>query len=278
MGTRRFWLVAVGLAGMVVILAASVGASTHRSAGPKVSGTVNFFSELSTDRAWAILVPNFNRVYPDIKVDRENPASAQRLAVLSTRLQAGNAPDVFMVYAGRASAPSVLEYARAGYLQDLSKRPWAKRLPAWVKPLVSVNGKIYGLPQRTIVGPAINYNEDIFNQLGVKVPTTFAQWLQLCRTIRQKAPNITPLAYTGANLNADGAMPIGFATSTVYGKVPNWNDKRARNQVTFQGTPGWQQAVQRIFDLKNAGCFSPGVAGVQSIVQTSAASPPVARP
>jgi raffinose/stachyose/melibiose transport system substrate-binding protein len=270
-GRHRFWLGAAGLAAVAVMLVTAVGASADRAVDSQsITGDITFYSEASTDRAWAVLIPNFNRIYPNVHVTRENPASAQRAAVLGTRFQAGNAPDVMMLYAGRASSPSVLEYAQAGYLADLSKRPWAKRMPPWVKPLVTVNGKIYGWMQRSIAGPAVPYNRDIFNRLGLKVPTTFAQWLTLCQTIRQKDPSLTPIAYTGGNLNANGAMPVGFASSTVYGKDQNWNAKRARGQVTFQSTPGWRLAVQHIVDMKNAGCFSSGVAGVPSIFTTSA--------
>jgi raffinose/stachyose/melibiose transport system substrate-binding protein len=40
--------------------------------------------------------------------------------------------------------------------------------------------------------------------------------------------------------------------------------------VTFSGSAGWQKTLQRFLDLKNANCFSPGVAGTgipQAIAQ-----------
>ena len=31
--------------------------------------------------------------------------------------------------------------------------------------------------------------------------------------------------------------------------------------MTFEGTPGWHQALQEFVDMNNAGCFQPGPGG-----------------
>jgi raffinose/stachyose/melibiose transport system substrate-binding protein len=135
-----------------------------------------------------------------------------------------------------------------------------KRIPPWVRPLVTVDGKVYGWMVRSIGSPVILYNEDLFQSMGLTVPRTFNQLLDLCRTIRQRSPNMVPLGAQGSNPDARGAMALAFASSSVYGSDPNWNAKRQRNAVTFQSTPGWRTAIQRIVDMKNAGCLSQSVA------------------
>jgi raffinose/stachyose/melibiose transport system substrate-binding protein len=264
---QRFWLAAMGLSAAIGLATAAGASAWPRSSlvvpsrANAVSGTITFLTEAQVKRAWDILIPNFQRVYPNVEIKPTYIlGGTARGTVMATQFQSGNAPDVVMLGAGRATAPSLIEYAQAGYLADLSTSPWAKRVPPWVKPLVTLKGKIYGWMQRSITAPIVIYNKDLYQSLGLRVPKTFAQFLGVCRTIRQKAPNLVPLGFIGALPDARGAMAFALASSEVYGKDPNWNVKRAQGKVTFQTTPGWHTAVQHIVDLKNAGCFSPSVA------------------
>ena len=166
---------------------------------------------------------------------------------------------MFIAYPGYTLPPSVLEFQAAGHLANLSSSPWVKRIPAFAKPLISVGGKPYGWMARVFT-PSIVYNKDLFQNLGLTVPKTFAQFLNVCRTIKQKAPNLIPLSLAGSQFTSLGGNAVVFASSTVYGKDPNWNAKRQRGQTTFASTPGWHTALQRYVDMKNAGCFGPGVA------------------
>src|SRR5207249_1708777 len=58
------------------------------------------------------------------------------------------------------------------------------------------------------------------------------------------------------------------AGSYVLSKDPTWNAKRLANKVTFAGTPGWRTTLQRIVDMKNAGCFPPGAEANDNIPAT----------
>ncbi len=261
MRRRSVWLGVIGLS-LAVLLTTAVGASARRTADPKaVSGTLNITVGLTLKASYEVIISNFERVYPNVTVQprylQGGPVTA---ATLGTEFQAGNAPDVVELPPGRVNIPSLLQYAQAGYLADLSKRPWAKRLPPWMKPLVTLNGKVHGWGTGPTAGPAVVYNKDLLRQLGLTVPKTFAQLLNVCRTIRQKPGNLIPLGLIGSIADADGAAALGIASSEVYGKDPNWNSKRARNKVTFQSTPGWRRSLQHIVDMKDAACFSPSVA------------------
>jgi raffinose/stachyose/melibiose transport system substrate-binding protein len=265
---RTFWLGAITLSA-VVLLATAVGASARTSGAPEISGTLTLSTDLTVRRSWEILIANFERVYPNVDVNATFLQGGNvRGPAIATQFQAGNAPDVVMMGAGRVIVPSLLEYAQAGQLADLSNRPWAKRVPPWARPLVTYNGKVYGWLQRSIAGPIVVRNRDLFQNLGLTLPRTFPQLLNVCRTIRQKAPNLLPLGFIGALPDSRGAAVLHFASSEVYAKDPDWNAKRARGAVTFQSTPGWRTAVQRLVDMKNAGCFSPSVAqdSVQAVL------------
>ena len=52
-----------------------------------------------------------------------------------------------------------------------------------------------------------------------------------------------------------------LAVATVYGKDKHWAGELRAGKVTFDGTPGWHQALQEFIDMNNAGCFQPGATG-----------------
>jgi raffinose/stachyose/melibiose transport system substrate-binding protein len=125
--------------------------------------------------------------------------------------------------------------------------------------MVSVRGKTYGFLQRgTLV--TVNYNRGLFRSMGLKVPTTFSELLKVCGTIREKAPNLTPMTLNGTIPDALGFNLIGFASSEVYGIDARWNAKREHNKVTFASSKGWRTALNRFVQMKNARCFAPDVA------------------
>jgi raffinose/stachyose/melibiose transport system substrate-binding protein len=91
------------------------------------------------------------------------------------------------------------------------------------------------------------------------VPKNFGQLLQLCQTIRQKAPSLVPMSWGVAEVPSTGGQVVGLASGEVYAFAPNWNQRREQGEVTFAGSPGWRNALQRIVDLKNASCFGRSV-------------------
>ncbi len=255
---RRFWLACAATLA-TLSLTTAVGASASRTPRPNsLSGTITFAAGSLSQRAYDVLIGNFERVHPQINVKATYIPANQFPALVDTQFQAGNAPDVVALVPGRLFAPSLLDLAHAGYLADLSSSPWAKRIPSFAKPLVTVGHKLYGWPLAVVL-PSIIYNRQIFGQLGLTVPKTWAQFMNTCRTIKQRAPNVTPAVFGGATFASDGGLVAVFASSTVYAKDPTWNAKRLAHKATFQSTPGWRVAVQDMVDLKN-NCFGPSVA------------------
>jgi raffinose/stachyose/melibiose transport system substrate-binding protein len=213
------------------------------------------------------MLANFHRVYPDIKVEAQFLNAVTLASLLSTQLQAGNAPDVFQTKLGYTNTNSVWRLAPAGRLLDLSKSPWVKRLPIATKETATYKGKVYLWPLSSQPFDVI-YNTGLFKSLGLKIPTTFAGVLSMCRTIAAggKVPFVQGFAAaTEANIFARQR-----ATEDVYSHDPKWDTKRSKNQVTFASSPLWREALQSIVDMKNANCFQPGAAGTSPAQQYAA--------
>ena len=208
----------------------------------------------------APLVSDFEKANPNIKVNVQYLPQATLGQATVTALQAGNAADVLYTNGGTGQLHSVFALGKAGYLADLSQRSWAKDVPPAARDMFFDGNTLYGAPMGlSLVG--VVYNTELFNQLGLQIPSTFGGLVDLCGKV--KAAGKIPMALAG---QAPGLYAQAPAASTVYASNPNWNEDRVAGKVTFAGTPGWQAALQQFVDLNNAGCFQPG-ASADTIVK-----------
>ena len=155
----------------VLAAALAVGLSTAK-AGPKATVTLRVLQASEFTNGQNLLILNFERVYPNIHVDVTYVTGATAFQTLLPQLQAGNAPDVFVVTTGNTSPGSVWPLANQGYLLDLSGSPWVKRVVSRMRDLISFRKnvsqpkKVYAWPQAVGV-PGIVYNVTLLNQLGL---------------------------------------------------------------------------------------------------------------
>jgi raffinose/stachyose/melibiose transport system substrate-binding protein len=241
-------------AGILAALTVGVAAT---AAGREATVTLKMLQPLEQQNQYQIMVANFERVYPDIKIEVTYVPFVQYVSLLLTEIQAGNAPDLFFANAGNNDTGSIYPLASNGKLLDLTGSPWQKRLPAFARPYFSRHGKIYGWPV-TMSAQGLLYNADLFQSLGLKQPQNFAGLLALCRQIT--AAGKIPIAVGLASLNSVLGLATVAESDFVYNKDPKWTIERNQKKVTFAGSPLWNRGLQAIVDMKNAGCFQPAPA------------------
>jgi raffinose/stachyose/melibiose transport system substrate-binding protein len=105
-------------------------------------------------------------------------------------------------------------------------------------------------------------NDALFAKLGLKVPQTFSQLLAVCRAA--KADGTVAVLFNGGGPGSQ-FMIDAIAVATVYGRDPHWAAELRAGTVSFEGSPGWHQALQRFIELNDAGCFDPGIAGAVNV-------------
>jgi raffinose/stachyose/melibiose transport system substrate-binding protein len=246
-------VVLVVLAGAVFAL--GVGASGARPAGSDQVNIGGF--QVGYGPAWQVLVPNFERAYPNITVNFTAAGGSTGLFQLeATELAAGNAPALLQTLPGCGSPVSVCVFAKAGDLAALVKKPWVRRSLRLVTSADKYGAVLYAFTP--LVSPiGVFTNDDLFKKLGLKVPETFSQLLDLCRKARENGT--VALMIQGGDPRNLVDLVDDLAVANVYGNDPHWNAQRRAGTVTFAGTPGWQTALQEIVDMNSAGCFEPGL-------------------
>jgi raffinose/stachyose/melibiose transport system substrate-binding protein len=261
-----FGTAATAAAALALVVGVSVaGARPHATVTLKVVAQSNGQGNPQLQQVFDL----FEKKNPDIKIEATYlPIGETYANTLRTQLQSGNGPDVFYVTPGSGGLQALLPLAKAGYVADLSKRPWAKKIPlaTSAKSLYWSGGKLWGVPI-DVVPVGVLAHPDVMSSLGIsKFPSTMSQLLAACRTAKAKGKSFLNLA--GASAQNAGLFATVIAGSYVLAKDPNWNVKRNAGKVTFAGTPAWASALQRIVDMKSAGCFPPGAESNDNIPAT----------
>ncbi|HBE76725.1 MAG TPA: ABC transporter substrate-binding protein [Firmicutes bacterium] len=125
-----------------------------------------------------------------IKLEVEKLPDEQGVQVIRTRLAVNEVPDILLYYSGA----NMRQISPEQFFVDLSKEPWVNNLVPVVKNVVSANGKIYGSPNNSMPLGGVVYNKKIYSKLGLKVPTTWKEFLDNCEKI--KAAGVVPVCYS----------------------------------------------------------------------------------
>ncbi len=236
-----------------------VGASDAR---PADHITITFLDGNVQQPGFDILIPNFERVYPNITVDVTYTASTTDLYQLeTTELAAGNGPDLISTFPGCGLPVSVCTLAKSGYLAPMLKEPWVRRSLPLITSLSKYGQGLFAF-EPTLSAFGMWTNDALFAKLGLKVPTTFSSLLAVCR--KAKAAGIVPLLVPGLNATQVSLLVTDLAVANVYGQDKQWPRELRAGTASFQGTSGWQQALQEFGELSSTGCFEPGMAGTAS--------------
>jgi raffinose/stachyose/melibiose transport system substrate-binding protein len=205
-----------------------------------------------------VLISNFERLHPNISV---NVTYACPSSVEPTELAAGNGPDLICDFPGCGMTPALCDLAKAGDLAPLVDEPWVKRSLPLVTSLSKVGSVLYGF-EKGVTPYGVFTNDTLFAKLGLRVPQTFSQLLSLCQ--KAKADGTAAFVLEGASGLHVSWLIDALAVSTVYAPETGWTGKLKAGKVSFDGTPGWHEALQEFIQMYQAGCFEPGMAGVGS--------------
>ncbi|MCZ7540997.1 MAG: ABC transporter substrate-binding protein [Anaerolineae bacterium] len=136
-----------------------------------------------------VIIPAFNAHYPNIEVTFVAPPPAEYNAALNAKLEGGTAGDLITCRPFDQS----LNLFNKGYLLSLNDLPGLEHFgsvarSAWI---TDDGSDVFCVPMASVIH-GFMYNVDIFEELGVEVPETEAEFFDLLQTI--KDAGYTPLA------------------------------------------------------------------------------------
>lgn len=186
-----------------------------------------------------------------IKVDYQIVPADQYYNLLMTKLNSGEGPDIFGGQSG--SYDLVSQYNIAENAVDLSNEPWVEYYNEFAKEQTSADGVLYGATYfDTTTDYYMVYNKKIFEENSVKVPTTFAEFEEVCKKLLDKG--VTPV-YEPVGDGWHHVMWFCEIGGKFEELVPGIVDKLNNNEVKFADVPEFKKALDQLNGLAQKGYF-----------------------
>jgi raffinose/stachyose/melibiose transport system substrate-binding protein len=230
----------VGL--LALVATASVGA---QAAGQKVNLSFLVDNQSALNGIKAVIAAAEKKLNITLTIDLR-PGGAEGDNVVKTRLATGDMDD--LSYYNSGSLFQALNPPQN--FVDLTDEPYMATVLDSFKSTVSVDGRVYGVPADTAMGGGWLYNKKVYAQLGLKVPTTWAQLLANCEKI--KAAGKT--AVIGSYKDDWTSQLIVLADYfNVQAKMPRFAADYTAHKATFAGTPIALRSFEKLQEINKKG-------------------------
>jgi raffinose/stachyose/melibiose transport system substrate-binding protein len=258
---RRSRVLRTGLvaatAATALILTGCSGSSETSNSDSK-SFTFTFATSNNLKSPYQSLAEDYMAENPGVTITPNPTPNDKYGETIRTQLSGGNASDVIQTTPGSGDARGLVPLAEAGFLAPLDDTA-TKLIPAGSEAIFQVDGKTYGQPLDFTVA-AIVASMGTAGQNGItEFPTDTDTLYADCSALAGQGKSF--FAVAGAAAPNTGMLAQSISASRVYAETPDWNEQRADGKVTFADSDGWKETLQTILDLKDGGCFQPGVEG-----------------
>ena len=193
------------------------------------------------------LTKAFHEKNPDITIEIEQrPGGAEGDNIIKTRLSTGEMTDIFLYNSG--SLFQALNPTKT--LVDLSDLPAQANVLDSYKTVVSAEGKVYGVPVNTAMGGGILYNRKIYQELGLSVPKTWAEFMANNEKI--KAAGKVAVAQTYRDTWTSQLFVLADFYN-VQAEAPNFAAEYTANKAKYATTPAAVKGFDYLEQVFKAG-------------------------
>jgi raffinose/stachyose/melibiose transport system substrate-binding protein len=187
-----------------------------------------------------------------IHIDYQIVPADQYFNVLTTKLNAGEGPDIFGGQSGKSDIKLQLNVeVNAVHLTD---EGWVARMNPLSVDQVSLDGVVYGLTIWDTLGGTwvIVYNKDIFAEFNLNIPTTYAEFSALNQTLLEAGinPIYEPIADGWHHVLWFPEIGPAYEAAS-----PGLTESLNANETTFSDNPTMLQALTQIQEIFEMGFF-----------------------
>mgnify|MGYP000094199366 CR=1 FL=1 len=200
----------------------------------------------------AQIIAEFEASHPNVQIVQEFVPFEEMSVKLPPALQSGTGPDI--IYAD--VAPQFLgSYVQAGHILPLSDAAeqfgWDERVFDWAQRRATYDGELFAIGHEMEV-LTLMYNQKIFDELGLEVPTTLEELETTMAAIRDQSDYVPMMLATGPGpWNGFHMMhALAYAmmdVSQVANTTPQGDGSYA--------DPNWLQVFEKYQEWVNAGYF-----------------------
>jgi len=212
------------------------------------------------------LQTDFLAAHPGVKIDRNAKSFDDMKATAKLGLSSPDGPDVAQINQGLSDMGALV---KAGLLENLTpyaqKYGWDKKISGGLiaRNSFSTDGKMFGQgnlygvsPTSELVG--VFYRKDKFEEYGLNIPKTFAEFEDILKTLKEKGE--TPIVAGGLG---------GLAATHFYAEILNvyLSDRAYLDDLIFaRNDQSWdtevqQKAAEKLQEWTENGYFTKGFEG-----------------
>jgi raffinose/stachyose/melibiose transport system substrate-binding protein len=238
--TNRIRMMLAGASALVALIAA----------GPsQAETTLSFLVDNSPDTVAAAeaLAAAYQKKVPDVTVEIEQrPGGGEGDNIIKTRLATGEMSDVFLYNSG--SLMQALKPAQT--LVDLTGLASQAHVAEGFKAVVSADSKVYGVPYGTAMGGGIFYNKKIYQELGLSVPKTWAEFM--ANNAKIKAAGKVAVAQTYRDTWTSQLFVLADYHN-LETAVPSFAADYTANKAKYATTPAAMKGFDHLKEVHDAG-------------------------
>jgi ABC-type glycerol-3-phosphate transport system substrate-binding protein len=184
------------------------------------------------------------REIPGVELEWESVGWGDKFqSQMQAKFASGEVPDIMI-----GKAQDVATYLPSGNIAPISAS-LLRYVRDGAAASVSSEGVAYGLPYNAFY-QGVFYNKDIFDRLGLQIPTTRAGLEQAVRALR--AAGVTPFAAAFGENWYTGNIVMQLAMGDVFNRDPRWGDRFRSGEQSFSGSAAYRDCMRELRYIRDA--------------------------
>lgn len=211
----------------------------------------------SFNRAYTQAIEDYETAHPGITIVHETFENESYKTKIKSAVAANELPDLFYTWGGGFSK-SFVESGKILPLDEYYVDEYKAQLSEAALGNATYNGVVYGSTYTTPVS-ALFYNRAMFDELGLKAPTTWDELSNVCETFIAK--DITPI---GISVKDTWVLAMTHDALTLKSAGPEKTVAAiTRNGVSYND-PDFLASATKIKELVDMGAFLEGATGLSN--------------
>ncbi|MFI5695046.1 ABC transporter substrate-binding protein [Kribbella sp. NPDC051586] len=248
-GASGLALLAVGSLVLTACSAGSLGSSSDSGGSGSVEITYLTTNQDQDVKEAQQLANDFHAKNSNITVKVESrPGGTEGDNIIKTRLSTGDMSEVFNYNTGslfQAIAPQK-------NLVSINDQPYIGDLDDNFKKTVTADGQVYGAPVGGFQGGAVLYSIPVYQKLGLKVPTTWAEFMANNAKIKAGDPGVAPVIQTYGETWTSQLFVLGDFHN-VSAAEPSFADDYTANKAKYATSPAALKGFEHTEAVHDAG-------------------------